>query len=51
MGPRGPMSLQTGIGHRSIRTTVRYTRVSNKLIASTKSPVDVLGTPAQKKIG
>jgi len=43
--------IQMLLGHRSIRTTVRYTRVTNKLIASTKSPVDVLGTPAQRKIG
>jgi len=43
--------IQMLLGHRSIRTTVRYTRVTNKLIASIKSPVDVLGTPAQRKIG
>jgi hypothetical protein len=39
------------LGHRSIRTTVRYTRVTSRLVAKTKSPVDVLGTPKQKMIG
>lgn len=43
--------IQMLLGHRSIRTTVRYTRVTNQLITSTQSPVDVLGTPAQRKIG
>jgi len=43
--------IQMLLGHRSIRTTVRYTRVSRDLVAKTKSPVDVLGTPKQKKIG
>ena len=39
------------LGHRSIRTTVRYTRVTRRILATTTSPVDVLGTPKQKKIG
>ena len=43
--------IQMLLGHRSIRTTVRYTRVTNRLVSSTKSPVDVLGTAAQRKIG
>jgi integrase/recombinase XerD len=43
--------IQMLLGHRSIRTTVRYTRVTNRLIATTRSPIDVLGTPAQKKLG
>lgn len=43
--------IQMLLGHRSIRTTVRYTRVTPRLLASTKSPVDVLGTREQKKIG
>ena len=43
--------IQMLLGHRSIRTTVRYTRVTNRLIAKTKSPVDILGTPKQKLIG
>jgi integrase/recombinase XerD len=32
--------IQVVLGHRSIRTTVRYTRVSTELIARTKSPLD-----------
>jgi integrase/recombinase XerD len=43
--------IQMLLGHRSIRTTVRYTRVTGRLVGSTPSPVDVLGTPRQKKIG
>ncbi len=43
--------IQMLLGHRSIRTTVRYTRVTNRLVANTKSPVDILGTPKQKMIG
>lgn len=43
--------IQMLLGHRSIRTTVRYTRVSTELVAATKSPVDVLGTARQKKLG
>jgi integrase/recombinase XerD len=43
--------IQMLLGHRSIRTTVRYTRVTSRLVAKTKSPVDVLGTPKQKMIG
>jgi integrase/recombinase XerD len=43
--------IQMLLGHRSIRTTVRYTRVTNRILAKTTSPVDVLGTPKQKMIG
>ncbi len=43
--------IQMLLGHRSIRTTVRYTRVTSRVLAKTKSPVDVLGTPKQKMIG
>lgn len=43
--------IQMLLGHGSIRTTMRYTRVSGKLIARTISPVDVLGTPRQRQIG
>lgn len=43
--------IQVLLGHRSIRTTVRYTRVTNRILAKTTSPVDVLGTPKQKMIG
>lgn len=43
--------IQMLLGHRSIRTTVRYARVTDKHVARIKSPVDVLGTPAAKKLG
>ena len=38
--------IQVLLGHRSIRTTARYARVSTELIARTKSPIDRLVTPA-----
>jgi integrase/recombinase XerD len=38
--------IQALLGHASIRTTVRYTRVSRELVARTESPFDVLGTEA-----
>lgn len=34
--------IQALLGHRSIRTTARYARVSTDLIARTRSPIDVL---------
>lgn len=43
--------IQMLLGHRSIRTTVRYARVTDKHLARTTSPVDVLGTPKAKKLG
>jgi len=43
--------IQMLLGHRSIRTTMRYTRVTSRLVEGTKSPVDVLGTTRQKSIG
>jgi site-specific recombinase XerD len=43
--------IQMLLGHKSIGITVRYTRVTNRLATRTESPVDVLGTPRQKKIG
>lgn len=43
--------IQMLLGHRSIRTTMRYTRMTSRILAKTKSPADVLGTPEQKKIG
>jgi site-specific recombinase XerD len=41
--------IQALLGHASIRTTVRYTRVSRDVVARTTSPYDVLGTEAGKK--
>jgi site-specific recombinase XerD len=43
--------IQMLLGHRSIRSTVRYTHVTSRVLAKTKSPVDVLGTSKQKMIG
>ena len=37
--------IQQLLGHGSIRSTQRYTKVSRKHIASVKSPLDVLGSP------
>jgi site-specific recombinase XerD len=41
--------IQALLGHASIRTTVRYTRVSRDVVARTTSPYDVLGTEAGNK--
>lgn len=38
-------TIQMLLGHRSLQTTARYTHVSNKAIASTKSPIDLLVSP------
>jgi site-specific recombinase XerD len=43
--------IQALLGHASIRTTARYTQVSKKLIASTKSPLDLLGTKKGADLG
>lgn len=44
--------IQALLGHRSIRTTVRYTRVSQAHVGRTQSPVDTLGTAkAKAKLG
>jgi integrase/recombinase XerD len=43
--------IQMLLGHGSFRTTVRYTRVTDKHVARVTSPVDVIGTPRQKVIG
>lgn len=41
--------IQMLLGHSSITTTLRYTRVTPKHIAQVQSPIDVLGTPKAKK--
>jgi site-specific recombinase XerD len=43
--------IQMLLGHASIRTTVRYTRVTDKHVARTTSPIDVLGTPKARPMG
>jgi integrase/recombinase XerD len=42
--------IQSLLGHASIRSTMRYTRVSNAHLARTKSPLDRLPTAAPKKM-
>lgn len=43
--------IQVVLGHASIHTTARYAQVSSKLIASTKSPLDLLGTKKAAALG
>jgi site-specific recombinase XerD len=43
--------IQMLLGHASIRTTVRYTRVTDKHLRRTQSPVDVLSTPKARVLG
>ncbi len=43
--------VQVLLGHRSILTTQIYTHVSADQIASTRSPYDLLGTPAARSLG
>jgi site-specific recombinase XerD len=43
--------VQALLGHNSIRTTQIYTHVSTEQIAGTRSPFDLLGTPAARAFG
>lgn len=43
--------IQMLLGHRSIRTTLRYTRVTPRLVAATTSPVDVPAAVRKQKLG
>jgi site-specific recombinase XerD len=43
--------IQVLLGHSSLRTTQRYTHVSQRHIASVKSPLELLGTPAGDVLG
>lgn len=44
-------TVQTVLGHSSIRTTARYTHISTRHIAASKSPLDLIGTPAGEVLG
>lgn len=44
-------TIQVLLGHGSVRTTERYTRVSKEHIARTQSPLDRLGRGANDKLG
>lgn len=43
--------IQMLLGHRSLRTTLRYTRVTPHLLAGTKSPIDVSREVRKQKLG
>lgn len=44
-------TVQVVLGHASIRTTARYMHVSTRHVAATKSPLDLIGTPAGEVLG
>jgi site-specific recombinase XerD len=43
--------IQMLLGHRSIRTTTRYTRMTDRILAGTKSPADIKGKRRRKLLG
>jgi len=43
--------IQVVLGHSSIRTTARYTQVSQRHVARMKSPLDLLGTKEGAVLG
>ena len=44
-------TIQRLLGHASIQTTARYTKVTGKHLGRTKSPLDLLGTQQAKVLG
>lgn len=43
--------VQTLLGHRSLRTTQKYTHISLDHVARASSPLDLIGTPAAEILG
>jgi site-specific recombinase XerD len=43
--------IQALLGHSKLETTARYTHVATGMIASIKSPLDLLSRPRKKKPG
>ena len=44
-----PRTIQVLMGHRSLSSTMRYMKVTRKKLLSTKSPLDLLDIPDDKK--
>lgn len=44
-------TIQMLLGHKSLRSTARYTHVSRRHIARVESPLELLGTPRGKVLG
>ena len=43
-------TIQSLMGHESIMTTMRYLRVTSKKLAATRSPLDLIETPAIRRL-
>ena len=44
-------TVQVLLGHASLESTARYLHLSNARLATVKSPIDLVGTPAGKTLG